>query len=226
MSFFSDIFTSVLGANSAKKANKQALEAQQKAIDAANAQLTSQYNTTSANYQPYISTGTNALAALNDPTSSFQASPDYAYRFGEGQKAVTNNYATGGMLNSGAALSALQDRGQNTASAEYGNWWDRQSGLANLGQSSVNALAGYGQNYANSYGNNLIGKGNAEASYKTANGAINQGLWGTVQGGLNQIEQMGLSALTGGTSTLFKGLGQSGTSNALSGWGQRGTTYL
>jgi hypothetical protein len=107
--------------------------------------------------------GRNALARLQDP-NAFTASPGYGFRLQQGQQAVNANAGARGGLFSGNALRALTDYNQNSASAEYGNWWNQQSGLAGLGQNSANAVGAAGANAANNTSNILIGAGDARAS--------------------------------------------------------------
>jgi hypothetical protein len=51
--------------------------------------------------------------------------PSYRFRFEEGQKALERSLATKGLLNSGNAAIELQQYGQNMASTEYGNQFNR-----------------------------------------------------------------------------------------------------
>lgn len=112
--------------------------------------------------------GTNALGRL-DRTSTgdmtnFFASPDYNFRREEGMRGLERTAAARGGAFSGNALRALGERNSNLASGEFGDWWDRQAGLAGFGQSATNATAMAGQNKANNVSNNMIGAGDARAS--------------------------------------------------------------
>lgn len=51
--------------------------------------------------------------------------PSYRFRFEEGQKALERSLATKGLLNSGNAAIELQQYGQNMASTEYANQFNR-----------------------------------------------------------------------------------------------------
>jgi hypothetical protein len=107
--------------------------------------------------------GTAATSGTPD-YSAFTTSPGYQFRLGEGQKAGQNQMAARGGAYSGNALKALAEYNQNMASNEYGNWWNQIAGLAGVGQSSANTLAGVGQNTAAQIGNNLNAGADARAS--------------------------------------------------------------
>lgn len=100
----------------------------------------------------------------------FQADPGYQFRLQEGQRAINNSLLAQGLGLSGAQLRASQEYGQGLASQEYGNWFNRLSGLAGIGQNATNnALAQSGQAFGGMQ-NALAGQGNA-----LAQGAIGQG---------------------------------------------------
>lgn len=64
-------------------------------------------------------------------SQNFLQSPDYQFRMKEGLDAVQNSAAAGGAgLYSGNTLRGITDFASNLASGEYGNWFNRQTGLA------------------------------------------------------------------------------------------------
>ena len=109
--------------------------------------------------QPYMQAGagaTNQLAALFGPGGEYmrqptlaelQMDPSYAFRFQQGQGALQNAIRAGiGGANagSGAAMRAITDYGQQAASQEYGNAYNRF--MANRAQAvqGLQNLAGTG----------------------------------------------------------------------------------
>jgi len=97
--------------------------------------------------------------------SDFQADPGYAFRLSEGIKALEASRAARGGLLSGATGKALTRYGQDVASQEYGNAFNRyQTERANR----LNPLAG------------LMTSGQAAASGQAANA----GTYGQIAGGL------------------------------------------
>jgi hypothetical protein len=63
----------------------------------------------------------------------WQTDPGYLFRLGEGQKVLENSAAARGGLLSGQTGKALQQYGQNFASNEFGNIYDRYRGLIDTG---------------------------------------------------------------------------------------------
>lgn len=131
--------------------------------------------------------------------ADYAADPGYGFRMSEGMKALERSAAARGGLLSGATLKGIERFGQNLASEEYLNAFNRyQTNRANQlnplqslygsGQTSANALtsaAGQtGAGLANTYmgmgqgvGNALLAGGAARASgYTGMASALNQGL--------------------------------------------------
>lgn len=155
-------------ANKQVGANKMAIQEQQR-----------QFDLTRGDYMPWINTGRNALNRLDQAStgdmSQFYASPDYNFRRTEGTRDIGNVFAAKG--GGGNAMRALAQFNSNLASGEYGSWWNRQAGLANVGQTAVQGSAIAGANAANQiggyYGN--IGNARAAGTYGSAE-AINNAL--------------------------------------------------
>jgi hypothetical protein len=105
----------------------------------------------------------------------FQQDPGYAFRLSEGMKALDRTAASRGGLLSGATLRGATRYGQDMASQEYTNAFNRyQTNRANqlnplqslmgAGQTAANQIGAAGQNYANQAGNAYMNAGNARAS--------------------------------------------------------------
>lgn len=190
-------------ANAAKKA----AQANQRATDASLALQREQYNQTRADQEPWRQAGVGALGRLQNPLASFEASPDYNFRMSEGLKAVNQNRATAGLLQSGAALRGLSDYAQNTAAGEFGDWWNRQSGLAGVGQAANSANQQAGSQYANNSQNALMQNAGVQgSSYMNQANAWAQGLGGAagaVGWGLNNLPYGGKAgAVSSGASRM------------------------
>jgi hypothetical protein len=117
-------------------------------------------------YQHYLQYGKNEGRAFTgmDPNAYFTASPDYQFRRNEGMRGIEQTNAARGVGRSGNALKALADYNSNLASGEFGNWWNRQAGLAGVGQNAVNSTAQFGAQNASNTGNALVAGGDARAS--------------------------------------------------------------
>jgi hypothetical protein len=141
------------------------------------------YQQNSANEAPYIQSGDAANTALQgflgiggSPQASQAALNDYlnstGYQFtlNQGLDAAESNAASKGLLNSGSTLEALDSFGSGLAQT-YGQQYEGDlAGVASTGAGAANALAGQGENYANSVSSN-----NDSAASATANAAVTGG---------------------------------------------------
>lgn len=197
MGIVSDFIFGNAAANAQKSAANAAAAASQHATDASLALQKTEYDQTRTDLAPWRTAGTNALAQLSDPTKNFQASPDYQFRLKQGSDSVTQNAAVAGLLHSGAALKGLSDYGQNTASAEFGNWWNRQSGLAGVGQAAANSTSQAGQNMANQSTNALLTNAQTLGQSSYAKGNAMAGFYGFLNGRLNSYAQQAAGSFGG-----------------------------
>jgi hypothetical protein len=163
-------------------ASSKAAKAQKKGAQAAATEQQRQYDLTRQDQAPYREAGVGALNKLQDPLANFQASPDYAFRRSEGNRGITQNFGAGGGAFSGNALKALSEYNSNLASGEYGNWWNRQAGLAGVGQNATNAVGQFGANAANNISNSMMAQGDARASGIMG---VGNSLAGSINSGLN-----------------------------------------
>jgi len=147
-------------ANTSAAANDRALALQQR-----------MYEENVARQAPWLQAGQGALNKLTAAVDykpfgmdQFQADPGYAFRLGEGQKALERSAAARGGLISGGALKAATRYGQDAASQEYMNAFNRYGverdrmlqplqSLAGVGQTTANYLGNAGQSYGTSAGN-------------------------------------------------------------------------
>jgi len=124
--------------------------------------------------------------------SDFQADPGYGFRMSEGMKALESSAAARGGLLSGSTLKGVTRFGQDAASQEYQNAFNRYQvnrsnqlnplqSLMGSGQSATNILTGEAGNLGRSLGENALGAGNARAS----------GYIGSANAYTNAINQMG-----------------------------------
>ena len=183
------VSSAVIGASASRSASKTQAAAASQAADIPQ----QQYEQTRADQAPYREAGYNALANLqrtagNVPgafkfgAGDYQADPGYAFRLSEGQKALDRQAAARGGLISGGALKAATRFGQDMGSQEYqsaynraltgyntdvareNQLYNRQAGLAGIGQTATNLVGQAGQNYATNVGNLMTGAGAAQAA--------------------------------------------------------------
>lgn len=112
--------------------------------------------------EPWRQAGINALGKLGTGFTGqvdLTQDPGYAFRMSEGMKGLERSAAARGGLLSGGTLKGIQRFGQDLASQEYQNAYNRAltqynttAALAGVGQTATNALTGaagqYGQNAA------------------------------------------------------------------------------
>jgi hypothetical protein len=197
------------------KAAKDAAGMQVAGMDRATAAQQAQYEQTREDYAPYRELGYTALKDIEalKPLLTAQFGPeqfeqyldpsmDFRRRLGEQTTARALN--VGGGFLSGNTLRGLTDYGQNLASTEYanafnrfqtdrGNIYNTLGNIAGMGMGATNQGAQYGQAAAQNIGTLAVGSAQAQAA-----GTIGQAqAW---QNSLGQVSDL---------ATLY-GLGKSG----------------
>lgn len=150
----------------------------------------------------------NKLIPLTDYTpfsmAQFQQDPGYGFRMSEGMKALERSAAARGGLMSGATLKGIQRYGQDLASQEYTNAFNRYQteraarlqplqSLAGVGQTTAQQIGQSGQQMASNVGEMMTSGAAARAS-----GYVGQAnaLTGALSTGLNYYQgQQMLNAL-------------------------------
>lgn len=172
----------VVGAGSSIIAGNKASKAQKNAAAQQIAEQRRQYDQTRADYAPWRAAGQSALDRLTNEmksgaTTAFTKTPGYDFRLSEGVKAAERSAAARGLLASGATMKAVQRYGEGLASDEYGNWWNRNAGLAGVGQAATDSTTQAGMNATNNITGAIGNAGNARASsYANTGSAINSGI--------------------------------------------------
>jgi hypothetical protein len=119
--------------------------------------------------------GYGKYATAEFTPAMFQADPGYAFRMSEGMKALERSAAARGGLLSGASMKGIQRYGQDLASQEYTNAFNRfqamragtlnpLQSLSGGAQTSANVLTGAAGTLGQQLGSNIIGAGNAQAA--------------------------------------------------------------
>jgi len=160
----------LLGAKMSADAAQSAAQTQASAADRAAAQELAMYEQSRADLGPYRETGYNALKDIEriKPFLTSQFGPDQfaqyldpsmAFRQRLGTQATERLANVGGGAISGNTMRSLADYGQNLASTEYGNAFNRfqtergniyntLANIAGTGQGAVNTGVTAGQNFA------------------------------------------------------------------------------
>jgi hypothetical protein len=190
----------VLGGKSQKKAAKKALAAQTAAHTEDNALFRDIYNQNTANFQPYMATGTAAMGDINSllrgesgAFDAFRNSTNYQDRLSEGLRGVNQGFAGIGGLNSGAAQKSLNNYAQSKAGDSLGSYVNMLQGQQNLGFGGAQALAGVGNTFAQ------------QTSANNQNYADNQSNAALLRGQINANMYGGIANALGSFSSSFKG---------------------
>lgn len=200
---------SLISSNGAQSAANTQADA---ANHAAQAQL-DMFNKNVELQEPWRQAGIGALGQLTQGTGSggdymrdftaadFQQDPGYQFRMQQGQKGLEASAAARGGLLSGGAGKDLVEYGQNFASGEYQNAYNRfnadrdrrfnrLSSIAGLGQTATRDVTNQGANAANAIGEFGTQAANANAAGQIGQAnAINQSI-GTL-GNLLQYNRPG-----------------------------------
>jgi hypothetical protein len=230
---YAQIGSSVLQGSAANKAA-------QGAANAANAGVQSQidlqrrmYEEGVARQQPFYQAGVNALPGYLSgigqngelvrgfTQADYQADPGYAFRLSEGQKQLDRQAAIRGGQISGSALKAAARFGQDMASQEYNNAYNRfrdtqtlrrnaLAGVTGFAPTAAGAMSASGQNYANTAGNALAAQGVNTSNALIAGQQARESMYGDIGGTLRKY--LGGGTGYGNAQAAFSqtGLGGSG----------------
>lgn len=186
-----------------KKAKNEALYYAQQGIN----EMKKSYNKAIGYQQPYYDFGTNSLKEFqaweDNPEFSDQS---YDWRFQQGQNAVENSAAASGMGLSGNALRAVTDYGQNAASAEYANEFQRWMQKLGIGTGAAANMS----NLKAQRGNNLLSARTGMGQNAFNNTLASAAEIRQAELGLNTILQSWMPAQFGGG----KNMGKSGSGPA------------
>ncbi|WP_372409266.1 DNA transfer protein p32 [Acinetobacter radioresistens] len=189
----SKVIGAITGSNSQAKAAKSAANQQYQASQDANKIQKDMYDQTRKDLSPYAQAGGTALSQLMGgmgPNGQFMQEysgqdiyddPSYQFRLQQGQDSIQSGAAAQGGLLSGATQKALLNYGQDAASQEYGNaynrfnadqtnQYNRLSNLVDLGQNAAAQQGNDGMQTAQAVANNTMAGANAQAAGTIAAG--------------------------------------------------------
>lgn len=182
----------VIASNGAKSAAKTSAQAADKSLGVQQ----QEFDATTANNKPFLTTGTSALNQLAglygldtvdasgntlsgggtananvDPNATFYQTPDYKFALDQGIKATDAGAAARGMLDSGATRKAEIKYGSNLATSAFNGYADRLRQLAGIGQGAANSQANANSGYATNYTNTVTGAANDQANASLISGS-------------------------------------------------------
>lgn len=155
-------------------------------------------------------TGLGGAAGYDRAKGAFQASPGYQWQVDQSLDQANRAAAAGGQLHSGNAAVELQSRASNLANQEYGNWFNRVSGIADRGYGATTAQAGLQRGM----GDLASGYGSAQAGVYGDTAGRLAGLYGGVAGQRSNALTNLSGQLIDANSMAYKG-GQDAQTNKL-----------
>lgn len=158
-----------------KSASDKAANAQERAANEASATQRYMFDRSVALNEPWRAAGEDALSKLRPmifghtdgrryTMADMALDPGYQFRLGEGQKALERSAAARGGLLSGRTGKDLLRYGQDYASNEFGNLFNRYAAVSGIGQTAATGMGNAGIATGNNIAANTIGAGNARAS--------------------------------------------------------------
>lgn len=188
---------------SSKQAGKAA-KTQAASADQASAIQQANFEQTREDLMPYKQAGDTSLNQLMGqmtPDGYFNqtytgqdvySDPSYQFRLQQGQDAIQSSAAAQGGLLSGATLKALQNYGQESASQEYSNAYNRFNADQTNRYNRLSNLVGIGQNAAAQVGNAGAQTSQAIANNTMAGAnALAAGQIGSANAWTNGVQQLG-----------------------------------
>ncbi|WP_411686915.1 DNA transfer protein p32 [Acinetobacter indicus] len=164
------------GSAYSSKKSSSAAKTQAASADRASEIQKEMYDQTREDLDPYNQAGNKALEQIMGdigPGGYFNQTytgqniyndPSYQFRLNQGLGAIQSSAAAQGGLLSGATLKALQNYGQDYASQEYSNAYNRFNADQTNRFNRLSTLAGMGQNAAAQVGNAGLQTGQAIAN--------------------------------------------------------------
>ncbi len=168
---------SVAGGIASGKGAKKAAKIQAQSAAQQTAALQAMYNTNRELMTPTFNNGAAAQSRLNtllglpggdgsNAAATLAATPGYQFQLNQGVQAVNANAYARGMGNSGAAMKALQDRGNGLAHQNYNNYVNQVGSVADRGVSAMNGLVAQGNLTTGAV--NQVAQGNADSQAANA----------------------------------------------------------
>lgn len=206
----SKVIGAITGSNSQAKAAKSAANQQYQASKEATQVQKDMYDQTRKDLMPYADAGKNSLSQLMgqmSPNGYFNQTytgqdiyddPSYQFRLQQGQDSIQSGAAAQGGLLSGATQKALLNYGQDAASQEFGNAYNRFNADQTNQYNRLSNLVGLGQNAAAQQGN--AGMQTAQAVASNTMAGANAQAAGTIAAGNRTANNF--SSLLGAAGTI------------------------
>lgn len=177
-----------------------AMQAGQIQSDAAGRAINQQnqmFNQATGYLSPYQQMGSNALTALGgmQPFSfsgkDLQNTPGYQFALDQGERSLSNQYASRGLGYSGAQMMGAQQFATGLADQTYNQQLQNQMGIYQNNYNNLMGRVGMGMNAGNSMANLAMMNGNLIGNYLTGQGnAMAGGLVGNANARGNALNNL------------------------------------
>ncbi|MEW0941631.1 DNA transfer protein p32 [Acinetobacter baumannii] len=211
----SSVIGAITGSSKQAKAQKEAGDQMVGASNRATDVQKQMFDQMRQDQQPYMNAGTDALKSLMGgmgENGQFMQTyngqdiyndPSYQFRLNQGLDAVQSGAAAAGGLLSGATQKALANYGQNFASQEYQNAYNRFNADQTNKYNRLSNIVGLGQNAAAGVGNAGIQTGQAIAN-NTMAGANAQAAGTIAAGNRDANNFQGLLGIANTAAKFYK----------------------
>lgn len=209
---------SILGGRAQSKAAGKAAAASERGTEMQIAENRRQFDTTRKDFAPWREAGKAALGRITQGLRAgtydmsgwqFEKDPGYDFRLREGQKVLENSAAARGGLLSGRTGKNLLAYGQDFASGEFNNAWNRaraeradrfnrEAAIAGVGQAATGSTAAAGDAATGRITGAIGNNANILAQSAIRGGEAQAGMYSNLASGANQgIENMLLYRMLG-----------------------------
>lgn len=215
MGLFSAI-GSLFGGSSAKKASRKAEAAQLEYLNKALDEQRRQYDTTRADYEPWRTTGVEALGDQSDllglngadaqtaAIEALQASPMYQSLYRNGLEANLQNASATGGIRGGNEVRSLADFGADTLSTTIMNQLQQLGGLSGSGLQATGGTAASGDAITQAISQLLGQQGQVRAGGILTRGGITNSMWNNAGSALDSAVSSIFGGIPGIGSTIGK----------------------
>lgn len=205
--------TAAIGAGTTLYTASNQADATKKAAAQANATQANAQAVNMANEHPYMAGGAAAVDqqanllglhgadAANTAMGEFTSSPGYQYQLTQGLNAIDHGAAASGMLRSGNTLRAEQTLGNNLASSDFGNYYNRLAGLTSVGQNAATGVGNAGlQTAAGIASTNTSGANQLSNIYGNEAAGVTGAIGGAAKNVASSLGASGMVPLFGSTA--------------------------
>lgn len=201
---------SLFGGSSAKKASRKAEAAQLEYLNKALAEQRRQYDTTRTDYEPWRTTGVEALGGQSDllglngadeqaaAIAALQDSPMYQSLYRNGLEANLQNASATGGIRGGNEVRSLADFGADTLSTTIMNQLAQLGGLSGTGLQATGGTAASGDAITQAISQLLGQQGQVRAGGILTRGGITNSMWNNAGSALDSA----ISSVIGGIPGL------------------------